>query len=47
VLAAKAFQENKEVVKEEEKRQRALQKEEATSKRQEMIAEKQDRAIQR
>jgi hypothetical protein len=47
VLAAKAFQENKEVVEEEEKRQRALQKEEATSKRQEMVAEKQERAIQR
>jgi hypothetical protein len=45
VLAAKAFQENKEEVEEEDKRQKALQKEEAAHKRQEMEAEKQERAI--
>jgi hypothetical protein len=33
VLAAKAFQENKEVAEEEDKRQKALQKEEAARKR--------------
>jgi hypothetical protein len=47
VLAAKAFQENKEVAEEEDKRQKTLQKEEAAHKRQEMEAEKQERAIQR
>jgi hypothetical protein len=47
VLATKAFHKHKEEEEEEDKRQRAQQKEEAACKRQEMEAEKQERAIQR
>jgi hypothetical protein len=47
VLTAKVFQENKEEVEEEDKRQKAIRKEEALYKRQEIEVEKQERAIQR
>ena len=47
VLAAKAFQEGKEKAEEEERRQKAIHKEEAARKRREIQAEKEERAIQR
>jgi hypothetical protein len=47
VLAAKAYQEGKEEAVEEEKRQRAIRKEEATAKRKEIQVTKEERKIQR
>ncbi len=47
VLAARAYQEGKEEKEEKDKRQRALRKEQTICKRQEMKAEKQEKAIQR
>jgi hypothetical protein len=45
VLTAKTYQDNKEELEEEEKRQKAIRKEEATRKREELQAEKQERAV--
>jgi hypothetical protein len=47
ILTAKAYQEGKEEAIEEEKRQKALRKEEATAKREELHAQKEERRIQR
>jgi hypothetical protein len=47
VLAAKAYQEGKEEAIEQEKRQRTIQKEEATAKCEELQAMKEERKIQR
>jgi hypothetical protein len=47
VLAAKAYQEGKEEAVKEEKRQRAIRKEEATAKRKEVQETKEERKIQR
>jgi hypothetical protein len=47
VLAAKAYQEGKEEAIEEEKRQKAIRKEEAAAKREGLQAEKEERKIQR
>lgn len=47
VLTARAFQETKEAAVEEEKRQKALRKEEATRQRNQKLVEKQEAAMQR
>ena len=46
VIAAETYQESKEAAEQEEKRQKALCKEEAVRKRLELQAEKQDTALQ-
>lgn len=47
ILAAKAFQESKEVTEQEKKRQKAIDKEQASFKRQQKQADQQERTIQR
>ena len=47
VIAARAYQESKEAAETEEKRQKALRKEEAILKRQQLQTEKQEAALQR
>lgn len=47
VLSARAYQESKEAAEQEEKRQKALRKEEAACQRQKLQAEKQEAAVQR